>query len=244
VTDKVKVTATTFPPVPDAPAGQGVSVYFRSFDVDDPSSAAAPVDDESQPTDNCLETSAGPPQDCPIADHGFLSGAPFPTKNGFQDVPPPASRPTWRTHSSPSLNPMKVGAQSLVYSTLFGGTNTESRTALAVDGAANAYAAGSTRSNNLPTTPGVYRPANPDITQTQVFVTKLDTTAIGAASRRWATYVGPGIANDIALDSAGRSFVAGPTSSPAFPTTPNMGYAYLQRSKSRSWRRRSLSVCA
>jgi hypothetical protein len=72
VTDKVEVTATIFPPVPDAPAGQGVSVYFRSFDVDDPSSAAAPVDDESLPTDNCLEASAGPPQTCPIADHGVL----------------------------------------------------------------------------------------------------------------------------------------------------------------------------
>ena len=71
VTDKVKVIATIFPPVPDAPAGQGVAVHFRSFDVDDPSAAAAPVDDESQPTDNCLEATAGPPQNCPIADHGF-----------------------------------------------------------------------------------------------------------------------------------------------------------------------------
>jgi hypothetical protein len=72
VTDKLKVTASIFPPVPDAPAGQGVIVRFRSFDVDDPSAATAPLDDESWPNDNCLETSAGPPPNCPVPDAGFL----------------------------------------------------------------------------------------------------------------------------------------------------------------------------
>lgn len=72
VTDKLKVAATIFPPVPDAPAGQGVSVHFRSFDADDPSASTAPVDDESQPTDNCLGATAGPPQNCPVADAGLL----------------------------------------------------------------------------------------------------------------------------------------------------------------------------
>jgi hypothetical protein len=72
VTDKLKTTASILPPVPDAPAGQGVTVHFRSFDVDDPSASSAPVDDEAWPTDNCIEASVGPSQNCPIPDAGFL----------------------------------------------------------------------------------------------------------------------------------------------------------------------------
>jgi hypothetical protein len=49
-----------------------VRVFFRSFDVDDPSASSTPVDDESQLTDNCLEARLGLPQNCPIADDGFL----------------------------------------------------------------------------------------------------------------------------------------------------------------------------
>jgi hypothetical protein len=72
VSFKVKVIVTIFPPVLNAPADQPVRVFFRSFDVDDPSAATAPVDDESHPTDNCLQATAGPPQNCPVADEGFL----------------------------------------------------------------------------------------------------------------------------------------------------------------------------
>jgi len=72
ISDKVKVIATVDPPIPDAPADKPVRVFFRSFDVDDPSASTIPVDDESQPTDNCLEARLGPPQNCPIADDGFL----------------------------------------------------------------------------------------------------------------------------------------------------------------------------
>jgi len=160
------------------------------------------------------------------------SGTHFPTKNGFQDVPPAGSPSYMDDAFLARLDPTKTGAESLVYSTVFGGTGSERGTAVAVDGAGHAYVVGFTRSNNLPTTPGVYRTANPDATQTQVFVAKFDTAAVGGASRSWATYVGPGSANGLAIDPAGRSFVVGQTTSPAFPTTadaipPNIGYSYI-----------------
>jgi len=72
VMDKVRVIATIFPRIPDAPADKPVRVYFRSYDVDDPSTAMLPVDDESQPADNCLEARSGPPLNCPVADDGLL----------------------------------------------------------------------------------------------------------------------------------------------------------------------------
>ena len=73
--DKIKIEATLDPPISD-PGEQGpVKVYFRSFDVDDPSVAQAPVDDEAQPTDNCLDARFGPPANCPVADDGFLFDA-------------------------------------------------------------------------------------------------------------------------------------------------------------------------
>lgn len=71
VSDKVRVTATIDPTIPD-PTEKPVKVFFRSFDVDDPSASSAPVDDETQPADNCVEADQGPPQNCPVADDGFL----------------------------------------------------------------------------------------------------------------------------------------------------------------------------
>jgi hypothetical protein len=71
VPDKVNVAATVFPPIPDAP----VRVFFRSYDVDDPSANQAPVDDEVQGSDNCLEARFGPPANCPVAADGLLFDA-------------------------------------------------------------------------------------------------------------------------------------------------------------------------
>jgi hypothetical protein len=43
ITDKVKVTATIFPPITDAPPESPVRVYFRSFDVDERGSPRRPA---------------------------------------------------------------------------------------------------------------------------------------------------------------------------------------------------------
>ena len=54
--DKVMVRASVEPPI------AGVPVYFRAFDIDDPSANEAPVDDESQAQDNRGTPKTGSPE--------------------------------------------------------------------------------------------------------------------------------------------------------------------------------------
>ena len=100
--------------------------------------------------------------------------------------------------------------------------------AIAVNASGEVAIAGSTNSDNLPSTPGVFQPRrNPgiciagDMAATpypcpDAFVAKLD----AAGNLAWASYLG-GIAQDqanaVALDSAGTVFVAGFTQSSDFP---------------------------
>jgi hypothetical protein len=46
-----------------------VRVYFRSLDADDPAKNASLIDDESKPTDNCVQSSDSP--QCPSAPNGY-----------------------------------------------------------------------------------------------------------------------------------------------------------------------------
>lgn len=59
--EKLKVRATV------SPVREGRRVYFKPFDVDDPSSAALPIDDEVPPEDNRGTVNGTP--------HGFITGA-------------------------------------------------------------------------------------------------------------------------------------------------------------------------
>lgn len=59
VNDTVFVTARFSPTVDLQPGQDPVKVYFRAVDVDDPSAAAKPVDDESRVADNRGDASAG-----------------------------------------------------------------------------------------------------------------------------------------------------------------------------------------
>ncbi len=68
VRDKVLVTAIIDPPV-EARSGQPpVSIFFRTFDVDDPSASGLPIDDETLSEDNC------PARDCGVPPAGLLNG--------------------------------------------------------------------------------------------------------------------------------------------------------------------------
>jgi hypothetical protein len=108
---------------------------------------------------------------------------------------------------------------ALVYSTYLGGSGGDTGGGVAVDGAGNAYVAGSTSSNNFPTTPGAFQTSNRGGVF-DAFVSKLsgDGTALV-----YSTYLG-GFARDqalgIALDGAGNAYVTGFTNSTNFPTTP------------------------
>jgi len=137
---------------------------------------------------------------------------------------------------------------SLLYSTYLGGTpgsrgvgndsvNDTSATSIAVDNTGHAYLSGYTRSNSLPTMPGVVQPnaglnsgaggvqchssnGGSIIPCSDGFVAKFDTNASGSGSLLYASYLGGSYydaATGIAIDSAGNAYVAGATLSDDFP---------------------------
>jgi hypothetical protein len=148
------------------------------------------------------------------------------------------------------INPNLSGAASLVYATFLGGSggtdhNEYARgdygTAVAVDGAGNAYVAGDTYSADFPTTAGAFQTRYGGTGDN--FVAKFNTNQSGAASLVYATYLGGSgweyspddittfhagggnnytfrpVAPGLAVDSAGDAYVAGWTTSSNFPTT-------------------------
>ena len=115
---------------------------------------------------------------------------------------------------------LAANGSSLEYSTFVGGSGDDQGLALALDGVGNAVVTGSTKSSGFPTTNGAYDPDHND--NKDVFVLKLNLSAVGEASLLYSTFVG-GSANDeglaLALDSVGNVVVTGQTYSDDFPTT-------------------------
>ena len=151
----------------------------------------------------------------------------FPTKDPYQSAPPakgPAGSPVgpglWPSAFVTKFSP---DGSSLVYSTYLGGNSYDYIYAIAVDSSGNAYVTGQTNSANFPVTAGAYQtvcdpnPTNqgPPYTATcyssnvSAFVTKLNATGTGLV---YSTFLG-GFAYDyataIAVDSAGRAYIAG-----------------------------------
>lgn len=109
------------------------------------------------------------------------------------------------------LNP---SGNTLLYSTLLGGSNNDWAYAIAVDASGNAYVAGDTQSTDFPVL-GAFQSANAG--NMDSFVTKLSSTCAIVFS----TYLG-GAGNEhaggVAIDSSGNVYVAGGTFSTNFPT--------------------------
>jgi hypothetical protein len=112
------------------------------------------------------------------------------------------------------LNPSGTG---VLYATYFGGSGRDSARGVAVDPAGNAYVTGFTSSSNFPTAGGAYR--SPSLGQTDAFVIKVN--AAGSALVYSALIGGAGLdyATGIAIDASGSAYIAGYTSSVAFPVT-------------------------
>ncbi len=103
-----------------------------------------------------------------------------------------------------------------IYATYLGGGGTEEGYGIAVDANGVAYATGITDSGDFPTTPGAFDTSYNGVYD--IFVAKLEATG----SALFATYLGAPAGEytpDIAIDAAGRAYVAGTTLSPNFPTT-------------------------
>jgi uncharacterized protein (TIGR03437 family) len=115
---------------------------------------------------------------------------------------------------------------ALAYSTLFGGTGTETGHSIAVDSAGNTYITGATNSTNFPVSTGAYRTTyggqggTPQLVPLgDAFLFKLNP---GGTQVIYSTYLG-GTRDDVgfavAVDAAGSAYVAGNTLSRDFPVT-------------------------
>ena len=116
---------------------------------------------------------------------------------------------------------LSADGTTLVYSTLLGGSMEERVVGLDVDDAGNAYLAGSTTSDDFPTTPGVVQPTlHEGWNSTDCFVCKLDPTG---ASLAYSTFVGGSASEWIAsidVDDSRCAYFTGSTDSDDFPVTP------------------------
>ena len=110
---------------------------------------------------------------------------------------------------------LNKSGSALVYSTFISSSTTKSSTGygIAVDDAGNAYVAGQAGSG-FPTTPGAFQPSLPP-GESAAVVLKLNESGSRLV---YSTYLGTkSAALSIALDSSGRAYVAGYTTSPTFP---------------------------
>jgi Beta-propeller repeat len=115
------------------------------------------------------------------------------------------------------LNPSLSGANSLIYSTYLGGSDSEYGYAIALDSSGTAFLTGKTDSTNFPT----QQPLQARAGLTDAFLTALQWNATTSQlSYGYSTVLGGAeddAANGIALDSAGNAVVVGSTTSPDFP---------------------------
>jgi uncharacterized protein (TIGR03437 family) len=148
----------------------------------------------------------------------------FPTKSPIQGAPPPkqVAPGGWASTFVTKFSP---DGSSLVYSTYLGGNGADRGYAIAVDSSGSAYVTGLTTSPNFPITSGAYQTvcapipnntgetiasSNCNSQDWNVFVTKLNPAGTALA---YSTFLGgygswaQGWA--IAVDSAGRAYVAG-----------------------------------
>ncbi|MEQ1759726.1 MAG: MBG domain-containing protein [Vicinamibacterales bacterium] len=142
---------------------------------------------------------------------GYTASTDFPTTVGALDT---------SANGGNDVFIVKVNATgtALDYGTYLGGTTNDLGQSIAVDVFGNAYVAGYTASTNFPTTVGALDTSWND--NNDVFVVKLNAAGTGLA---YGTYLGGAkadLAFGIAVDDAGRAYLAGYTLSANFPTSP------------------------
>ena len=166
------------------------------------------------------------------------------------NVPFPVTSSAFQTQNAAqqitTLSVLSADGQTLLYSTLFGATNTPNPSwiqplSLALGSNGIAYVGGYTYSDSVPTTAGAVRPACVDSSVYNggnedgfcegytAWLAAFDTTQSGAASLKYATYIGgPEIPGGnapqnqvlgLAADSENNVYATGLTTSSSYPTT-------------------------
>lgn len=113
---------------------------------------------------------------------------------------------------------MNATGSGLAYSTFVGGSGADNGVSITLDSSGDAYVAGVTFSNDLPTTPGAF-----DATRNgfwDAYALHLNSTGVSVI---YGTYIGGGgddVGYSIALDRDGDIYVAGDTMSTNFPVSP------------------------
>ena len=113
----------------------------------------------------------------------------------------------------------RITVDPLIYATYLGGTDTDRGNDNAIDSSGNHYLTGETKSDDFPTTPGVYNRSI--MKKSDIYVTKLNQTA---GSLVYSTYIGGNesyveYSFGISVDSSGNAYVVGQTDGTDYPTT-------------------------
>ena len=141
---------------------------------------------------------------------GYTYSSDFPTTLNAYD----------QTHNGVSdafVAKLDARGSALVYSTFFGGSGEDSARSLAIDTLGSVYLAGTTRSSDLPTTPGSFDSTFNGVVD--AFVAKFD--PIGS-SVIYSTFLGGSGEEQypsLAVDAMSNAYISGQTQSPDFPTT-------------------------
>jgi hypothetical protein len=126
--------------------------------------------------------------------------------------------PTFPAQTIPStqgnvfVTKLNASGTGILYSTYLGGIGNDFAFDVAVDAAGSAYITGGTQSSDFPTTPGSYKAA----AHGDIFVAKFNP----AGGLVYATGIGDGIGNGIAVGPGGNAYITGTTYFPFdFPVT-------------------------
>ncbi len=138
---------------------------------------------------------------------GETASSNFPTANALQ--------PVHAGGNDAFVTKLRADGSAFVYSTYLGGSGQDQGISIAVDAAGNAYATGSTSSNNFP----IFHSIQPfRLGPIDAFVTKIESSG---ASLAYSTYLGGEDSDSgigIAADALGTAYVTGSTRSTDFPT--------------------------
>jgi hypothetical protein len=138
----------------------------------------------------------------------------FPTTtNPYQNKPCYGAR----RDSDAFFTVLNSTGSDLVYSTYFGGSDEDQGNAIAIDSAGNAYIAGESNSDNLPTKNGFQNDhGNNNTDVNDAFIAKFNPNETGNDSLLYASLLGGNgddQAHGIAVDAAGNAYVVGETAS-------------------------------